>query len=93
MEERSPALVKKMQSATKSDNQSVSSQQLNRLSGLPGHKMLAYMHSPLFGQHGESTRLADIIQEFIARLTAENESLHSENDQLRRSNSVYQNLI
>ena len=61
-ERSSPTLAKRVQSATKSDNLSVSSQQLNRLNGLPGHKMLSYMHSPLFGQHGESTRLVDIIQ-------------------------------
>lgn len=62
MEEKTPERAKRIQSGTKSDNISVSSQQLNRLSGLPGHKILAYMHSSQFGQHGESTRLVDIIQ-------------------------------
>jgi hypothetical protein len=62
MEQASPQNSRKAASAAKSDNMSVTSQQLNRLTGLPGHKILTYMRSPLFGQHGESTRLVDIIQ-------------------------------
>ena len=56
-------MARKFASAAKSDNMSVSSTQLNRLSGLPGHKMLSYMHSPLFGgEYGVSSKLVDIIQ-------------------------------
>jgi len=74
---------KRFQSAAKSDNMSVSSQQMAKLNGLPGHKMLMYMNSPNFGQHtGESGVIVDLIQDFIARLDKENEGLQKENRKL-----------
>ena len=55
--------------------------------------MLQYILSDQFGQHGESNKLYDNIQDFISKLQAENEAIQADNEALAKSNVSYEALI
>lgn len=44
--------------------------------------LLKYVQDENFGQYGESIKLIDTINEFINKLTVENQKLEDENQQL-----------